>query len=111
MCEADKWLMDEEKSESHAHLEMVSEPNIIMTTDQQGVSIHLASDVMVVKDMQGRSRSRLLRVLINSGDSGAMCHRRVVPRGVMIHQGHTRTLINRYPVTDLGEGQFFKERV
>ena len=62
-----------------AHLAMVSEPELIVTVDKQGNSTPMASGIMVVKDVQGRPYTRLLKVLFDSGGSKSMCHRQVLP--------------------------------
>ena len=59
---------------SDIHLSMVSEPKFVMAVDQQGKSTPMASGIMVVKDIQGRHCSRLLKVLFDSGGSKSMCH-------------------------------------
>lgn len=74
-------------------IEWASEPEIIMVADSQGKSTPMACGVMVVKDIQGRASSRLLRVLYDSGGSKSMCHRRVIPRGARLNQNEDRTLM------------------
>ena len=54
----------------------------------------MACGVMVVKDIQGRAYSRLLRVLYNSVGSKLMCHRHILPKGVRITQDSERTMMN-----------------
>ena len=74
-------------------LNMVSEPELIMTVDQHGNSTPMASAIMVVKEVQGRSCSRLLKVLFDSGGSKSMCHKRVMPKGICIDQPKTKSLM------------------
>ncbi len=76
------------------HLEWVSNPEVTMAVDQQGRSAPMACGVMVVKDIQGKACSRLLRVLYDSGGSKSMCHRRVMPRGARINQDSEKQLFN-----------------
>ena len=62
-------------------LELVSEPELIMTIDQKGRTTPMASAIMVVQHIQGRACLRLLRVLFDSGGGKSMCHRRILPKG------------------------------
>ena len=72
---------------------MVSEPEIILAVDQQGKSTPMASGIMFVKDVKGRSCSILLKVLFDSGGSKSMCHGRVLPNGVRLDQSQERNLM------------------
>ena len=83
----------DESQPTETHLE-ASAPDIIMTIDHQGRCTPMASGVMVVKDVQGRACSRLLRVLYDSGGSKSMCHRRILPKGARITQDSERTMMN-----------------
>ena len=53
----------------------------------------MASGIMVVRDIQGRHYSRLLKVLFDSGGSKSMSHRRIQPKGVRIDQTNVRSLM------------------
>ena len=83
----------DESQPTETHLE-ASAPDVIMTIDHQGRCTPMASGVMVVKDVQGRACSRLLRVLYDSGGSKSMCHRRILPKGARITQDSERTMMN-----------------
>ena len=50
----------------------------------------MACGIMVVKSIQGRACSRLLRILFDSGGSRTMIRRGVIPEGAQLDQGETR---------------------
>ena len=77
----------------NSNLELISEPEIVMVVDNKGKSTPMACGVMVVKDIQGKACSRLLRVLFDSGGSQSMIHRRVLPRGSRINTESDRKLM------------------
>ena len=81
------------QTEQDTNLEWVDTPQIIMVADEEGRMTPMASGVMVVKDIQGRACSKLLRVLYDSGGSRSMCHRRVLPRGATITQARDRMMM------------------
>ena len=54
----------------------------------------MACGIMVAKDVQGRSYSKLLRVIFDSGGYKYMCHRRVVTRSARIDENAGRALMN-----------------
>ena len=87
-----------------AHLSMLSEPELIMAVDRQGNSTPMASGIMVVKDIQGRHCSRLLKVLFDSGGSKSMCHRRVLPKGIRLDQPPVRSLMRTLAGTYAPQG-------
>ena len=74
-------------------LELVSEPELIMTIDQKGRTTPMASAIMVVRHIQGRACSRLLRVLFDSGGGKSMCHRRILPKGARLDTQEERILM------------------
>ena len=83
----------EKQGDQDTQLAMVTEPEIIMAVDQGGKSTPMACAMMVVKDLQGKPCSRLLKVLFDSGGSKSMCHRRILPMGARIDQPRTRSLM------------------
>ena len=54
----------------------VSKKIITKNEDTNGKSTPMASGVMVVRDIQGKSCSRILRVLFDSGGSKSMMHKK-----------------------------------
>ena len=71
----------------------VDEPELIMAVDNKGRIAPMASGIMVVRDVQGKACSRLLRVLFDSGGAKSMCHRRVMPKGARINTNGGRVLM------------------
>ena len=59
------------------------QPQTIMTTDETGQSTPMACDIMLVKSIQGRACSRLLKVLYDSGGSKSMIKKSVLPKDIM----------------------------
>ena len=92
---AAKWnrQLSENEPCSDFHLSMVSEPELVMAVDHQGKSTPMASGIMVVRDIQGKNCSRLIKVLFDSGGSKSMCHRRILPKGARINQPEVRSLM------------------
>ena len=62
--DVDQWLFEPEELKLE---DKILEPEIVMAVDQQGRTTPMASGIMVVKSIQGRACSRLLRVLYDSG--------------------------------------------
>ena len=92
--EVNDWLMDPVE-DKHIETEVPTEPEVIMAVDQHGNMTPMASVVMVIKDLQGRPCSKLLRVLFDSGGSTSMIHRRAMPKGTRITQTQeSRTMMN-----------------
>lgn len=77
-----------------------SPPDLVMTTDDKGRATPMASCVMVARSVQGKTCSRLLRVLFDSGGSKSMWHRRAIPRHATItpqsSKMQMRTLAGNY---------------
>ena len=71
----------------------IDEPELIMAVDSKGRIAPMASGIMVVRDVQGKACSRLLRVLFDSGGAKSMCHRRVIPKGARINTNGGRVLM------------------
>lgn len=70
------------------------EPQIIMATDETGQSTPMACGIMLVKSIQGRPCSRLLKVLYDSGGSKSMIKKSILPKGVRVTQSNNRMLMN-----------------
>ena len=66
---------------------------IINNNDTNIQSTPMSSGVMVVRDIQGKSCSRLLWVLFDSGGSKSMMHKKILPRGAHINQVSHRTMM------------------
>lgn len=64
--------------------------DLTMTIDHTGKSTPMACGVMIAKCVQGKTCSRLFRVLFDSGGSKSMIHRRVLPQGARIDQGEVK---------------------
>ena len=72
----------------------ILEPQIIMATDETGQSTPMACGIMLVKSIQGRPCSRLLKVLYASGGSNSMIIKSILPKGVRLTQSNSRMLMN-----------------
>ena len=88
------WFADPTDSDDIEIQNIIREPKLVMATDRQGRTVPMASVVMVVKSLQGRPCSKLLRVLLDSGGSDSMCARHLIPNGARLDQIPTRTLMN-----------------
>lgn len=86
---------DEQQQDEQIQYEWAQAPELILTTDAAaaGNTMPMACGILVVKDIQGRACSRLLRVLFDSGGSKSMVHRRVVPRGSRLDQPENQTMM------------------
>ena len=62
----------------------ILESQIIMATDETGQSTPMACGIMLVKSIQGRSCSHLLKVLYDSGGSKSMIKKSVLPKGIKL---------------------------
>ena len=60
----------------------ILEPQIIMATDETGQTTPMACGIMLVKSIQGRPCSRLLKVLYDSGGSKSMIKKSILPKGI-----------------------------
>ena len=59
---------------------MYVNPKIITNNENtNGKSTPMASGVMVVREIQGKSCSRILQVLFDSGGSKSMMHKKILP--------------------------------
>ena len=58
------------------------EPEIVMAVDETGQSTPMACGIMLVKSIQGKACSRLLKVLYDSGGSKSMIKKGTLPKGV-----------------------------
>lgn len=72
----------------------MGEPDVVFTTDANGKSTPMASAVMVVKAIQGKSCGRILRVLFDSGGSKSMMNRRILPGGATLNPADSRIQMN-----------------
>ena len=72
----------------------ILEPQIIMATDETGQTTPMACGIMLVKSIQGRPCSRLLKVLYDSGGSKSMIKKSILPKGIMLTQNNSRMLMN-----------------
>ena len=84
----------ENPTEETNKIEIPPEPELVMAIDQHGQMTPMDSAVMVIKDLQGRPCSKLLRVLFDSGGSTSMIHRKAIPKGTRLNQTQSRTLMN-----------------
>ena len=66
----------------------ILEPQVIMATDETGQSTPMACGIMLVKSIQGRPCSRLLKV------SSSMIQKSVLPKGVRPTQSNSRMLVD-----------------
>lgn len=71
-------------------------PDLIMDIDEAGHSTPMACGIVVVKSIQGRVCSKLLRVLYDSGGSKSMAKKNILPKGVRLDTNGSRTLYNEY---------------
>ena len=62
----------------------ILEPQTIMTTDETGHSTPISCGIMLVKSIQGRPCSRLLKVLYDSGGSKSVIKKSILPKGVRL---------------------------
>ena len=69
-------------------------PEIIMTADKAGRSTPMVCKIMVVKSIQGRACSKLLRVLCDSGGSKPTVKKNILPKGARLDTNGPRTLMN-----------------
>ena len=60
------------------------EPEVIMATDETDQSTPMICGIMLVKSIQGRPCSRLLKVLYDSGGSKSMIKKSILPKGVRL---------------------------
>ena len=65
-----------------------------MAIDEAGHSTPMACGIMVVKSIQGRACSKLLRVLYDSGESKSTAKKNVLPKGVRLDANGPTTLMN-----------------
>ena len=70
------------------------EPEIVMAVDETGHSTPMACGIMLVKSMQGKACSRMLKVLHDSGGSKSMIKKGTLPKGVRPTQSNSRMLVN-----------------
>ena len=63
-------------------------------TDETGQSTPMACGIMLVKIIQGRACSRLLKVSHDSGGSTSMTKKSVLPKGIRLTQSNSRMLMN-----------------
>ena len=59
-------------------------PELVMAVDEAGHSTPMAFGIMVVKSIQERACSKLLRVLYDSGGSKAMVNKNNLPKRVRL---------------------------
>lgn len=69
-------------------------PEITMVADGKGNTAPMSCGVMVAKAIAGRSSSRLLRVLFDSGGGKSLIHRRAIPRGAKLTPPNDKTALN-----------------
>ena len=86
--------MTEVNLNNNVDTQLIGEPEVIMTTDSNGRSAPIAACLLVARKVQGRSCSKLLEVLLNTGGYKSMCHRNVIPRGARNTEAPSRTLMN-----------------
>lgn len=65
-----------------------------MDTDETGQSTPMACGITLVKSIQGRPCSRLLKVLYDSGGSKSMIKKGILPKGARLSQSNSRILMN-----------------
>ena len=65
-----------------------------MATYETGQSTPMAGGIMLVKSIQKRACSRLLKVLYDSGGSKSMIKKSVLPKGIRLTQSNNRMLMN-----------------
>ena len=70
------------------------EPEIVMTVDKAGRNRPMACSIIVVKSIQRRACSKLLRVLNDSGGSKSIVKTNILPKGVRLNTDGPRTLMN-----------------
>ena len=87
----DKYLPDDDPNQE---CEWYEPPQLIYATDSKGVSTPMASGIMLVRDIQGKASTRLLKVLFDSGGSKSTVHRRVLPQGARIDPDRSGTMLN-----------------
>ena len=66
---------------------------LVMTTDKEGHSTPMACGIVVVKCIQGRACSKLVRVLYDSGGSKFTIKENILPKEVRLDTDHPRTLM------------------
>ena len=83
-----EWLIGDDMAEDNLNnnvdTRMIGEPEVIMTTDSNGKSTPMAACLMVARKVQGRTCSKCMKVLLDSGGSKSTCHKNVIPRGIRI---------------------------
>ena len=62
----------------------ILKPQSIVATDETGQSTSMACGIMLVKSIQGRPCSRLLKVLYDSGGSKSVIKKSILPKGVRL---------------------------
>ena len=99
----------------------IREPKFFIATDHPGRDTPVSRVVMVVKSLQWRPYSKLLRALLEFGGSESMCATHLISKGARVDQTPNRTLMNTLAgiyapmgsvtTTDMRIPVFYKNRI
>ena len=62
----------------------VTEPQVTFVTDAEGKTVPMTTALVMVRDIQGKGSSKILRALLDSGGSSCMASVKVLPPGTTV---------------------------
>ena len=73
---------------------VIEDPHVVLTATRDGVVMPLPTSVMLVKLIQGKATSRMLRVLFDTGSTNSHAHISLLPPGTALTPLEEKKLVN-----------------